>query len=352
MKYRLLGKSGLRVSEICLGTMTFGQEWGHGSNKEESKAIFDAFLEAGGNFLDTANRYTEGTSERWLGEWIGPERANLVVGTKYTLYEQYGKVNCAGNHRKNMVQSLEASLKRLRTDYVDILWVHAWDFLTPVEEVMRGLDDLLRAGKVLYVGVSDAPAWVVSAANTLAALRGWTPFVALQIEYSLIERTPERELLPMASAFELAVLAWSPLGAGVLTGKYLPSVGGGGRLAGPQASRLADHFLNQQTLAVASVVREVAQELGCSPSQVALAWLRKKPGNLIPIIGARTLDQLKENLGCLGVDLPAKAMERLEEVSRVPLGFPGEFLQSPLVQDLVFGGTRSQIEAPSDRWRI
>ncbi|CAF0697304.1 aldo/keto reductase [Candidatus Methylacidithermus pantelleriae] len=344
MKYRLLGKSGLRVSEICLGTMTFGQVWGHGSDKEESKRIFDAFLQAGGNFFDSANRYTEGTSERWLGEWISSERANLVIGTKYTLYEEYGKVNRAGNHRKNMVQSLEASLKRLRTDYVDVFWVHAWDFLTPVEEVMRGLDDLVRLGKVLYVGISDTPAWVVAQANTLASLRGWTPFVALQIEYSLLERTPERELLPMAEALELAVLPWSPLGGGVLTGKYLdPQNPAGGRFAGNRPSRLQNHFLNERTLAIAREVCSVAQELGCSPSQVALAWLRQKKPDPIPIIGARTVDQLRDNLGCLQVHLPPKMMERLDAVSEVSLGFPGDFLRDPQVQDLIFGGTQDQI---------
>jgi aryl-alcohol dehydrogenase-like predicted oxidoreductase len=200
MRYKLLGKSGLRVSELALGTMTFGEEWGWGASKEESRHIFEAYVAAGGNFIDTANRYTEGTSEKFVGEFVAPERDKFVVATKYTLFMRRNDPNAAGNQRKNMVQSLEASLKRLGTDYVDLYWVHAWDFMTPVEEVLRALDDMVRAGKILYVGISDTPAWVVSQANMLAELRGWTRFVGLQLPYSLIERTPERELLPMACA--------------------------------------------------------------------------------------------------------------------------------------------------------
>ena len=203
MKYYLLGRSGLRVSEISLGTMTFGEEWGWGASKEESRKQFELYVERGGNFIDTANRYTEGTSERLVGEFVGAKREEFVVATKYTLFTRKGDPNSAGNQRKNLVQSLDASLKRLKMDYIDLYWLHAWDYLTPVEEVMRALDDQVSAGKVLYVGISDAPAWVVSQANMLAILRGWTPFVALQIEYSLIERTPERELLPMAEAMGL-----------------------------------------------------------------------------------------------------------------------------------------------------
>ena len=200
MRYKLLGKSGLRVSELALGTMTFGEEWGWGASKEECHKMFDAYAHAGGNFIDTANRYTEGTAERIVGELIAADRAHFVLASKYTLKMRNGDPNYCGNHRKNMVQSLEASLKRLHTDYLDMFWVHAWDFLTPVEEVMRGLDDLVRAGKVLYIGISDTPAWVVAQANTLADLRGWTSFIGIQAQYSLIERTPERELLPMARA--------------------------------------------------------------------------------------------------------------------------------------------------------
>ena len=220
MKYYLLGRSGLRVSEICLGAMTFGEEWGWGASKDECRKIFNAYVDAGGNFIDTANKYTEGTSEKYIGEFIASDRDRFVLATKYTSNTRRGDPNAGGNHRKSMVQSLEASLQRLNTDYVDLYWVHAWDQTTPVEEMMRALDDMIKAGKILYAGISDAPAWVVSQANTLANLRGWTEFTGLQIEYSLIERTPERELLPMASALDIGVTAWSPLGNGLLTGKY------------------------------------------------------------------------------------------------------------------------------------
>ena len=221
MRYRLLGKSGLRVSELCLGTITFGEEMGWGAPKEESRKVYDAFLEAGGNFIDTANVYTNGTSETFLGEFIKGHRERLVLATKYSLSPPRNDPNAAGNHRRNMMQAVEASLRRLQTDYIDLYWLHIWDQLTPVEEVMRAFDDLVRQGKILYAGVSDMPAWIVAKANTLADLRDWTPFVGLQIECSLIERTPERELLPMASSLGLGVTAWSPLAGGVLTGKYV-----------------------------------------------------------------------------------------------------------------------------------
>src|ERR1700726_4708154 len=220
MRYQLLGRSGLRVSEICLGTMTFGEEWGWGSSKEESQGIYNRFRELGGNFVDTANLYTNGTSELFLGEFMQGHRDQVVLATKYTNAVPGTDPNAAGNHRKSMMQAVEASLKRLKTDYIDLYWVHIWDGITPVEEVMRGLDDLVRQGKVLYLGISDAPAWWIAQANTLAELRGWTQFIGLQIEYNLVERTVERELIPMAKALNLGVLAWSPLAKGVLSGKY------------------------------------------------------------------------------------------------------------------------------------
>src|SRR3981189_355792 len=220
MKYRLLGKSGLRVSEAALGTMTFGDEWGWGSPKAEAEKVYETYREAGGNFIDTANFYTGGTSERFVGEFIQGHRESVVLATKYSNAAPGNDPNAAGNHRKSMMHAVEVSLKRLQTDYIDLYWVHIWDEITPVEEVMRGLDDLVRQGKVLYVGISDAPAWWIAQANTLAHLRGWSPFAGLQIEYSLIERTVERELIPMAKALNVGVTAWSPLANGVLTGKY------------------------------------------------------------------------------------------------------------------------------------
>lgn len=223
MKYKLLGKSGLRVSELCLGAMTFGEDWGSflkGASKEESQNIFNLFVQAGGNFIDTANIYQNGTSEKYVGEFIAPERDKFVLATKYTLTTNPNDPNAGGNHRKNLFQSVNASLKRLNTEYIDLLWVHIWDYMTPIEEVMRSLDYLIRSGKILYIGISDAPAWIVSRANTISELRGWSYFIGLQIMYSLIERTPERELLSMARSLDIGVTAWSPLGMGVLAGKY------------------------------------------------------------------------------------------------------------------------------------
>src|SRR6202045_4113830 len=220
MNYRLLGKSGLRVSEASLGTMTFGDEWGWGSPKAEAQKIYKTYREAGGNFIDTANFYTGGTSEKFLGEFMQGHRESVVLATKYSNAAPGNDPNAAGNHRKSMMQAVEASLKRLQTDYIDLYWVHIWDGITPVGEVMRGLDDLVRQGKILHAGISDAPAWWVAQANTLAQIRGWTQFIGLQFEYSLIERTVERELIPMAKALNVGVVAWSPLAGGVLTGKY------------------------------------------------------------------------------------------------------------------------------------
>lgn len=338
MRYKLLGRSGLRVSELCLGTMTFGQEWGWGSSREESRKVLDAFAEAGGNFLDTANRYTEGTSEKYLGEFIASEREHFVVATKYTLYTRKGDPNAAGNHRKSMVEALEASLKRLSMDYVDLYWVHAWDYMTPVDEVMRALDDMVRAGKVLYVGISDAPAWVVSQANTLADLKGWSPFVALQIKYSLIERTPERDLLPMARALDLAVTPWAPLGAGLLTGKFK----GGERPSGTRLERSPN--ITERNQAIADELVNVAARAGRSPAQVALSWLRSRPGVIIPIIGARTVDQIKDNLGCLDLTLDTEALEKLDNISKIELGFPHDFLESEIPKDLLYAGTFDEID--------
>ena len=340
MNYRLLGRSGLRVSELCLGTMTFGEEWGWGASKDESRRILEAYAERGGNFLDTANRYTEGTSEKFVGEMIAAERAHFVLATKYTLSMDFQDPNFSGNHRKNMVQALEASLKRLGTDYVDLYWLHAWDFLTPIDEVLRAFDDLVRAGKILYAGISDAPAWVVSSANTMADLRGWTPFVGLQIEYSLIERTVERELLPMASHFDLGVLAWSPLGSGVLTGKYAKVEDGG---TPGQRLSTGSHRLTERNLAIARETAAVARELGCSSAQVALNWLRAKPGVVIPMIGARNVAQLKDNLGALDVALPQEAVARLDAASAIEPGFPHGFLAMENIKDIVWGKRRDRI---------
>ncbi len=337
MRYKLLGKSGLRVSELALGTMTFGEEWGWGASKAESQKIFEAYVEAGGNFIDTANRYTEGTAEKFVGDFIAADREHFVLATKYTLFMRRDDPNFSGNHRKNMVQSLEASLKRLNTDYIDLYWVHAWDYMTPVEEVMRALDDLVRAGKILYVGISDTPAWVLAQANTLADLRGWSRFVGLQLQYSLIERNIERELLPVARAMDIAVTAWGALGTGVLTGKYNKDTSAEGRAT-------LWGSISEKNLRIAQTVTEVAAEIGRSPSQVALNWVRQQPGIIIPIIGAKKATQIQDNLACLDFTLTSEQLARLEAASHIELGFPYEFLTSPQIQDLVYGGTFAQID--------
>jgi aryl-alcohol dehydrogenase-like predicted oxidoreductase len=338
VRYKLLGHSGLRVSEMALGTMTFGREWGWGATKQESRKMFDMYAKAGGNFLDTANRYTEGTSEKYVGEFIKSDREHWVIATKYTLWTRHGDPNFSGNHRKNMVQALEASLKRLGLDYIDLYWVHAWDFTTPVDEVMRALDDLVSQGKVLYVGISDTPAWVVSQANTMAELRGWSRFVGLQIRYSLIDRTAEADLLPMARAFDMAVTPWSILGAGVLSGKY-------NQAKKPKEGRAKDGAgADKRNLKIAKTVTEVAGQIGCTPSQAAIAWVRQQPGLIVPLLGARNTRQLKDNLGALDVILNKKQMDQLNQVSAVDFGFPHNFLGEDYIRDIVYGGTYNEID--------
>ena len=339
MRYTLLGRSGLRVSELALGTMTFGTDWGWGASESESAKQFELFAEAGGTLIDTANRYTNGSAEAILGDLLAADRDHFVVGTKYSLNTRDGDLNAGGNHRKNLVRALEASLRRLRTDYLDVLWLHAWDYLTPAEEVMRSLDDQVRLGKVLYLGISDTPAWVVAQLQTLAAVRGWSPFVGLQIEYSLVQREVERELIPMARGLGLGVMAWGPLGAGVLSGKYANGS------QGTRDRRLTD--VDPARLAIARTVADVARELGLSSSVVALAWLRAQ-GGVIPILGARTAEQLADNLACLEAELPSPALTRLNEASHVARGFPHDFLASA---DYIFGGMSARLDLPPGRSR-
>ena len=336
MRYKLLGKSGIRVSEICLGTMTFGEEWGWGATKEESRKIFDVYSELGGNFIDTANRYTEGTSEKYVGEFIASDRERYVLATKFTMFTRRDDVSASGNNRKSMVQSLDQSLKRLGTDYIDLYWVHAWDYTTPEEEVMRALEDMVRAGKILSIGVSDTPAWIVSRANTISELRGWSKFVGLQIEYSLTQRTVERDLTPMARNFDMAVLAWAPLAGGALTGKYLNANDNAKRL-NPLSARL-----NEKNTAIAREVVAIANEVGCKPSSVALNWLRKLPGVVIPLVGARSAEQFAENMDCLNYDLSFEQISRLNEISAIELGFPHDFLGK--TKDIIFGGMADTID--------
>ena len=301
MRYKLHGRSGLRVSELCLGAMTFGSDWGWGANDEDSRAMFDAFADAGGTFIDTAHVYTEGASERLVGEFIQSDRDHFVVGTKYTP-STGTDISKSGNSRKNMMRCVEESLIRLGTDHIDLYLLHFWEGTTPVDEVMRGLDDLVSAGKVLYVAVSDTPAWQISRANMMADLRGWSPFVGIQVEYSLVERTAEREMLPMAKELDLGMTAWSPLAQGVLSGKFLGDGTG-------DATRMPASHVPPRHNEIAKLVVEIAKEYGCSPSQVALAAIRQlsKWGDIIPIIAGRNVAQVKDNIGCLEVTLRSKS---------------------------------------------
>jgi len=329
MRYKLLGRSGLRVSELCLGTMTFGDDWGWGAPKAESKEIFDAFIEAGGNYIDTANNYTNGTSEKFVGEFIASDRDRFVVATKYTLSERPGDPNFGGNHRKNMFRSIEGSLQRLNMDHVDLLWLHMWDGMTPLDEVLRALDDLVRAGKVLYIGISDTPAWLVAQANAIADLRGWSRFVAYQGEYSLASRAPERDILPMTRALDMAFTPWGMLEGGELTGKY----------NAPSNEEKRSKDTSPRIKSLATELMSVAEEIGHTPSQVAINWVRQQPYLVIPILGARSRKQLTDNLGCLDFELTPEQLKRLSEASPIDLGFPHSFLGSDHVRGLIFGKT-------------
>ena len=341
--YRLLGRSGLRVSPMSLGTMTFGSEWGWGAEIGEARRIFDLYVDWGGNFVDTAVNYTDGASERFVGEFIGDKRERIVLATKFTMARDPGNPNSGGNHRLNMIRSVEQSLRQLATDRIDLLYLHAWDMTTRPEEVMRGLDDLARAGKILYAGICNTPAWRVAEMQTLAELRGWSPFVALQIEYSLVERSVEHELMPMARALGLGVLPWSPLGGGVLAGKYARTDVEDSREAAVSASRkgviAASGHLNARAIAMAEEVRAVAAEAGATPSQVALAWTLTNPAVVSPIVGARTVGQAEENLAALQVVLSQDQVARLNRISEPDPIFPARFVQRPLVQQLMHGGT-------------
>ncbi|MEO6088930.1 MAG: aldo/keto reductase [Umezawaea sp.] len=339
--YRLLGRSGLRVSPLALGTATFGTEWGWGAEKDEARKLFDTYVERGGNFLDTANTYTNGSSERLLGEFAHDDRESLVLATKYTTLRRPGDPNSGGSNRKSLFASVEGSLQRLNTDYIDLLHLHVWDFATPVEEILRGMDDLVRQGKVLYVAMSNVPAWEVSRMQTIADLRGWSPLVALQIEYNLINRAGERDLIPMAQEMGLGVTPYSPLAGGLLTGKYsradLTDPGADSGDSNRRSFNAGLGMVTERNLAIADVVREVGAESGHSPAQVGLAWTLRNPGVAAPIIGARTPAQLEDNLGALEVDFTADQLARLDEVSAIELGNPHDLLASDHIRAVVRG---------------
>lgn len=338
MKYKNLGKTGIKVSQMSLGTMTFGTDWGWGAEKEESKKIFDTFLKYGGNFIDTANIYTMQTAERYLGEFIQSERKNLVLATKYTLNE-YGELNRSGNNRKNMIESVEESLRRLKTDYIDLYYVHAWDYLTDPEELMRNLEYLVSSGKVLTIGISDTPAWIVSRCNTIAEQRGWTPFSAYQVEYCLSERTVERDIIPCAEAYDMTIAAWGPLGAGLLTGKYINPDESPKRMVPGKSRRLLGN-----NMAIAQRVVDVASQSNMTPAQLAINWQLSQSPNISCLFGARSQAQCLENMKALEYEISQEEILALNEATQIDMGFPRDFLDTDRVRHIVYGGHYKDIE--------
>ena len=340
--YRILGDSGLRVSPLCLGTMTFGDLWGWGATKRVCQQIFDTYLESGGNFIDTANYYTDGASETYIGEFIKGCRKQFVISSKYSLHMQPGNPNSCGNHRKNMVESLEESLKRLHTDYIDIYWLDSWGFRTRIEEVMRAFDDLIRQGKILYIGVSNTPAWKIAEANSLAKARGWTPFSAVQIHYNLAERSAEHEFFPMAREMGLALLPWGSLAGGVLTGKYKKEMLAKGGLSIDTKRLDMVRSVNQLTsknLDIADVLQEIAYEMKATPAQVALRWLLGQEDVTSPILGARTYEQFRENLGCLELEITDRHRSWLDECGKPEPIYPGNYYETSLYKRVMNGDT-------------
>lgn len=337
MNYKLLGRTGLKVSELCLGTMGFGTENGWGADKQTSFEIMDAFANAGGNFIDTANIYKLGTSEKIIGEYLkNTDRDYWVVATKYSLKDNETNPNASGNNRKNMMRSVEESLKRLQTEFIDVFYLHIWDDLTPIDEVLRGLDDLIRQGKINYIAISDTPAWIVSKGNTLAELLGWTQFAALQVEYSLLQRSPERDLIPMAKHYGMTLTPWAALAGGALTGKYLK--GDTGRIKENSVRR------NERSVGITKEVIAIAEKYNVPPAHVALKWTMQQPLSVIPIVGATNVKQVEENINCIDLILSDNDMQRLSDPGKIDLGFPGEFFKEDGVRLNNFGGFYNRIE--------
>jgi aryl-alcohol dehydrogenase-like predicted oxidoreductase len=350
--YTTLGRSGLRVSPLCLGTMTFGTEWGFGVEEKASKEIFDRYIGAGGNFLDTADGYTAGHSEEMVGKFVadGNLRDRVVIATKFTFNAQAGNPNAGGNGRKNVYRALEGSLRRLKTEYVDLYYLHAWDRVTPVEEVVSTLNDLIRAGKIRYYAFSDTPAWYVARAQTLAEKDGKEGLIALQLEYSLIERNIEREHVPVAQELGLGICPWAPLAAGFLSGKYRREGSdwqGEGRFAEfrKAGSPLLRQFTETQWT-VLNAVMDVAKKLGKSPAQIALNWVATQNGITSAIIGATKLSQLDDNLGAIEFAIPAELRTLLGEASAIEPGAPYGFFQ-PMLQSWIAGGTALRPWSPA-----
>jgi aryl-alcohol dehydrogenase-like predicted oxidoreductase len=320
--YITLGRSGLRVSPFCLGTMTFGEVLGWGTSVEESQQIIDRFIELGGNFFDTANFYTKSHSEKIIGDHIGRHHARrdrLVIATKFSGNLYPGDPNGGGSGRKSIISACENSLRRLQTDYIDLYWLHNWDMHTPIEETLAALEDLVRAGKVRYIGVSDTPAWKIAEANVIARFRGWSAFVGLQIEYSLLERTVEQDLVPLALEFGIGITPWSPLKSGVLSGKYTRH--NAGKLKADRGF-FAENSLNEKTYAIVDELQSIAKAHDSTPARIALAWVQGQPGVTSTIIGARRLAQLEDNVKALEIKLSAEELGRLDALTRPTFGFP------------------------------
>ncbi|MEL7371065.1 MAG: aldo/keto reductase [Myxococcota bacterium] len=340
--YHLLGRTGLRVSPLALGTMTFGNEWGWGADRATAEALFDKYLEAGGNFVDTADLYTNGTSESWLGEMIADRKARdrVVVSTKFSFNAEPGNPNAGGNGRKNIMRAVEGSLRRLKTDYIDLYLLHTWDALTPPEEVMRTFDDLVSSGKVRYVGLSDTPAWYASRAHTIAELRGYERLATMQLEYSLLERNVEHEFVPLAQALDMGLMVWSPLASGLLSGKHKPSALGGGRAeavkdsTNPAFAKLSD----PRVWDVVAALEDVAGQIGRPMAQVALNWVAHRPGVSSVLVGATKLAQLESNLAALEFEIPASLRETLDRVSAPVRTFPYTFFDGE-IQQMLRGNT-------------
>ncbi len=347
--YRTLGRSGLRVSPFCLGTMTFGEDWGWGCSADDACAIMDAYLDAGGNFIDTANIYTKGHSETIIGDHIGkhPARRNrIVIATKFLGNMYLGDPNGGGAHRKSMIAACEESLRRLQTDYIDLYWMHFWDKLTPIEETMRAMDDLVTAGKVRYLGVSDTPAWTCAKAQGYLTSNDRNPIIGLQIEYSLLQRTVENELVPMALDMGMGITPWSPLKYGVLTGKYTRD--NRDEITPNRGEGIKKH-LHDNNMNIVETVVEIASQIHATPAQVALKWVLDRPGVVSPILGVRTLEQLKDNLGALDIILSSEHRAALDDISAIEPTFPQNFL--PFVKHNVQGGTTINGE-PSEPWTL